>query len=236
MVPSQTWHLPTLIANLPEPRESRIETLLVRGCDALSLSLSGEQLQQLQHYLALLAHWNKTYNLTAVREEEEMVTRHLLDSLSIARFVDGRRVLDVGTGPGLPGIPLAILFPGRAVHLLDSNGKKTRFLFQVKTALGLDNISIHQARVEAFTVAERFDTVVFRAFASIADTLNGCRHTLAPGAVLLAMKGVYPAEELSAVCGPDMSIAVHAVVVPGLEEQRHLVEIRPRLAADRQQP
>ncbi len=208
--------------------------MLLRGCDALGLSLAVDQIQQLQDYLALLTRWNKTYNLTAVRDEGEMVTRHLLDSLSVAPFVKGRRVLDVGSGAGLPGIPLSILFPDRAFHLLDSNGKKTRFLFQVKTALGLDNISIHQARAESFSVAERFDTVLSRAFASVADTLHSCHHLLAPGAALLAMKGVYPATELEAASESGVRITVHKLVVPGLDEQRHLVEIR-RQFADRQQ-
>ncbi len=138
-----------------------------QGCDALQLSVDAGQQQRLLDYLALLSRWNQTYNLTAVRDEAQMVTRHLLDSLAIAPYLTGRRFLDVGTGAGLPGVPMALVFPEREFHLLDSNGKKTRFLFQVKTALGLDNMVVHHARVEAFRVAEPFDTVLSRAFASL---------------------------------------------------------------------
>ncbi|MEZ5568437.1 MAG: 16S rRNA (guanine(527)-N(7))-methyltransferase RsmG [Halioglobus sp.] len=199
---------------------------LQAGCRALGLVLSQPQAAQLADYLALLARWNKSYNLTAVRDPREMVTRHIFDSLSVASRIEGGRVLDVGTGAGLPGVPLSIVFPERTFHLLDSNGKKTRFLFQVKTALGLDNIVIHHTRVESFAVTDGFDTVVSRAFASVADMLERCRHLLAPGGVLLAMKGVYPAQELNAVSLPGAGITVHPLAVPGLNEQRHLVEMR----------
>ena len=154
-----------------------------------------------------------------------MVTRHLLDSLAIAPFLAGQRVLDVGTGAGLPGVPMAILFPQREFHLLDSNGKKTRFLFQVKTALRLDNMVVHHARVQTFRVAEPFDAVLSRAFASLQDMMHGCRHLLAPEGRLLAMKGAYPAEELDAIGQEGAQVAVHPLVVPGLCEHRHLVEI-----------
>ncbi len=154
-----------------------------------------------------------------------MVTRHLLDSLAIAPYLRGRRFLDVGTGAGLPGVPMALVFPEREFHLLDSNGKKTRFLFQVKTALCLDNMVVHHARVESFHVAEPFDTVLSRAFASLQDMVHGCRHLLAPGGRLLAMKGVHPAQELEAVRQECLEMTVYPLVVPGLGEQRHLVEI-----------
>ena len=150
-------------------------------------------------YLDLLLRWNRSYNLTAVRDPLQGVTRHLLDSLSIAPFLVGERFIDVGTGAGLPGVPLAVLYPQREFHLLDSNGKKTRFLFQVKTALGLDNMAVHQARVESFHCEPAFDTMLSRAFASLEDMVFGCRHLLADDGHFLAMKGVYPGAELAAI-------------------------------------
>ena len=214
----------TTNASWPE-LESRLTTQLLRGCDDLELPLASGQQRHLMEYLALLAKWNQAYNLTAIRDQESMVTRHLLDSLAIAPFVTGQRLIDVGTGAGLPGVPLAILFPDREIHLLDSNGKKTRFLFQVKTALGLDNIVVHHARVESFHAAEPYDAVLSRAFASLQDMVHGCRHLLAPGGSFLAMKGALPAEELTSVSPEYPERAVHPLCVPGLHEQRHLVVI-----------
>ena len=196
-----------------------------QGCAALQLSVDARQQERLLEYLALLSRWNQTYNLTAVRDEAQMVTRHLLDSLAIAPYLTGQRFLDVGTGAGLPGVPLALLFPEQEFHLLDSNGKKTRFLFQVKTALCLDNMAVHQARVESFQVAEPFETVLSRAFASLQDMVHGCRHLLAPDGRILAMKGAYPTQELAAVSQQCAEMVVHPLAVPGLGEQRHLVEI-----------
>lgn len=208
--------------------EANLGTLLQQGCTALQVTVDAQQQERLLEYLALLSRWNQTYNLTAVRDEAQMVTRHLLDSLAIAPLLKGRRLLDVGTGAGLPGVPLALLFPEREFHLLDSNGKKTRFLFQVKTALRLDNILVHQARVESFRPAEPFDTVLSRAFASLQDMVHGCRHLISPGGRILAMKGAHPVEELAAVNQECSAIVVHPVVVPGLGEQRHVVELQLR--------
>ena len=215
---------PTANASWPELQPDRI-SWLQQGCDELKLSLGSDQQARLIDYVALLLKWNTAYNLTAVREEADMVTRHLLDSLAIAPFLAGQRVLDVGTGAGLPGVPMAILFPQREFHLLDSNGKKTRFLFQVKTALRLDNMVVHHARVQTFRVVEPFDAVLSRAFASLQDMMHGCRHLLAPEGRLLAMKGAYPAEELDSIGQEGAQVAVHPLVVPGLCEHRHLVEI-----------
>ncbi len=183
---------------------------------------------RLLDYLALLDKWNRAYNLTAVRDPLQMVTRHLLDSLAIAPYLRGARLIDVGTGGGLPGVPMAILFPEREFHLLDSNGKKTRFLFQVKTALGLDNMTVHQARVEAFQPDAAFDTVLSRAFATLADMVAGCRQLLAPDGHFLAMKGVHPEDEIAALAGVCDIQAVHPLQVPGLDEQRHLVDMTLR--------
>lgn len=200
-------------------------TRLQKGCDQLGLRLDARQLQQLVDYLALLVKWNKTYNLTAVRDEAQMVTRHLLDSLAISEHLSGQRIIDVGSGAGLPGIPLAIAFANKEFLLVDSNGKKTRFLFQVKTALRLDNMEVCQSRVETLQVARPFDAVLSRAFASLQDMIRDCRHLLAPEGRLLAMKGAYPTQELESVGETGASVAVHSIQVPGLDEQRHLVEV-----------
>lgn len=205
--------------------DAQLASQLARGIDTLGVSVSASQQEQLLAYLALLIKWNKAYNLTAVREPSQMVTRHLLDSLAIAPFLKDRRYIDVGTGGGLPGVPMSILYPESTFDLLDSNGKKTRFLFQVKTALGLDNMDVHQARVESFSADEPFDGVLSRAFASLEDMLHGCRHLVAPGGRFLAMKGTFPEEELAALEPFGAVCEVHNIRVPGLDEQRHLVEI-----------
>lgn len=150
-----------------------------------------------------------------------MVTRHLLDSLSIAPWCVGQRLIDVGTGAGLPGIPLAILYPGKEIHLLDSNSKKTRFLVQVKSALGLNNIYVHHARVESFVPPERYDAVLSRAFASLEDMVGSCEHLLCESGQFLAMKGVLPESGIASLA--DYAADVHELTVPDLDEQRHLI-------------
>ena len=220
----------TTNASSPE-LDTALTARLQQGCDELQLEIPREQQTRLLQYLDFLCKWNKTYNLTAVRDASQMVTRHLLDSLSIAPHVSGQRCIDVGTGAGLPGIPMAILFPDQEFHLLDSNGKKTRFLFQVKTALRLDNMTVHQARVETFNDAGRFDAVLSRAFASLQDMMQACRHLLTPEGRFLAMKGAYPAQELQLVEENCTIFGVYPLQVPGLGEQRHLVEFSPQRAA-----
>jgi 16S rRNA (guanine527-N7)-methyltransferase len=201
---------------------------LQKGIDQLHLEVTAEQVEQLLAYLDLLSKWNKAYNLTSVRDPVQMVIRHLLDSLVIAPFLEGERFIDVGTGGGLPGVPMAILFPERQFHLLDSNGKKTRFLFQVKTALSLDNMNIHHSRVESFQAEQLFDVVLSRAFASLDDMVTGCIHLLASNGHFLAMKGERPDEELAAVADRCQLVDIHPLVVPGLAEQRHLVDMTLR--------
>jgi len=200
---------------------------LALGCNSLGVATTRAEQRLLLAYLELMIKWNRAYNLTAVRDPGQMVTRHLLDSLSIAPHISGQRLIDVGTGGGLPGVPLSILFPEREFHLLDSNGKKTRFLFQVKTALGLDNMRVHQARVESFDEG-RFDAVLSRAFASLEDMVAGCRHLLAPGGHFFAMKGARPEAEIAAVEDHCLLQAVYPLEVPGLGEQRHLVDMTLR--------
>jgi 16S rRNA (guanine527-N7)-methyltransferase len=202
------------------------------GLQALQLTLSPQVQQQLLDYVALLHKWNRVYNLTAVREPAEMVTRHLLDSLAVWPYVQGRRVLDVGTGAGLPGIPLAIvsseLNPQREFVLLDSNSKKTRFVLQAVTELGLRNVQVVQSRIEELTAAEGFDTVLSRAFASVADMLAGCGRQCAGDGIILAMKGADPQAELTDLDPAFAVEVVHRLTVPGLAEERHLVCLRPQ--------
>jgi 16S rRNA (guanine527-N7)-methyltransferase len=208
-----------------------LETRLQRGCDALGLDCNAGQRQQLLAYLQLLHKWNAAYNLTAVRDPGQMVTRHLLDSLAVAPYLPVGVAIDVGTGAGLPGVPLAILFPQRQFDLLDSNGKKTRFLFQVKTALSLDNMQVHHQRVESYQPSRPYDVVLSRAYASLRDMVSSCRHLLAPKGRFLAMKGALDAGELEQVDSSCEVLAVHSLAVPGLDEQRHLLEIAlPRVA------
>lgn len=203
-----------------------LQTRLEQGVAELGLDLPAGAVPRLLDYQALLERWNKAYNLTAVRDADEMVTRHLLDSLAILPHVRGATLADLGTGPGLPGIPLAIAAPGRQVLLVDSNGKKVRFLREAIRELKLEGVRAQQSRVEE--VREQFDCITARAFASLADMLGWGGHLLAPGGVWLAMKGKRPDDELS-----DMPVgfelrATHALSVPGLAAERHLVVLGRR--------
>jgi 16S rRNA (guanine527-N7)-methyltransferase len=181
----------------------------------------------LADYVALLAKWNRAFNLTAVREPAEMVTRHILDSLVVAPFVPAGSLCDVGTGPGLPGIPLAMLDTGRPVTLLDSNIKKTRFCRQAAAELGLENIEVVHARVEGYRPEQGFATVISRAFATLADFVETSRHLVADGGIMLAMKGTYPADELAGLPADVAVGETHRLRVPGLQAERHLIELRP---------
>ncbi|MBQ0712455.1 MAG: 16S rRNA (guanine(527)-N(7))-methyltransferase RsmG [Porticoccus sp.] len=204
-----------------------LEPILREGLQQLSLMLSDRQVSQLLDYLGLLEKWNGAYNLTSIREPEQMLRLHLLDSLSIAPLVKGERIIDVGTGPGLPGIPLAIIYPERQFTLLDSNGKKTRFLFQVRTQLGLDNVTENQSRVEAYQPTRLFDGVTSRAFTSLKDMVEKCAHLIGENGRFYAMKGQYPAKELSALPKHYNVVASHQLQVPGVDRERHLIEIAP---------
>lgn len=205
---------------------SELRARLDAGLKKLGLDLPEAVRGELIAYIELLAKWNKAYNLTAVREPLEMVTRHLLDSLTVVPYLQGQRIIDVGTGGGLPGIPLSIVFPEREFVLLDSNSKKTRFLVQAKAELGLDNVTVVHRRVEEFRPEQTFDAVITRAFASVADILTSSRHLLGPGGKFLAMKGLIPADELASLPAGFHLEEVIALEVPGLEqEQRHLLRI-----------
>lgn len=198
------------------------------GLAAMNLSLSDSQQQQLLAFLALLNKWNKAYNLTAVRDPDEMVSRHLLDSLSVVPFVaeGGRNWLDVGSGGGMPGVPLAIMFPELAFTLLDSNGKKTRFLTQVKLELKLANLEVVHSRVEQFQPAIAFDGITSRAFSSLEDFASWTRHLGDTETRWLAMKGVQPDDELQRLPADFRLDACHVLKVPGCQGQRHLLILR----------
>ncbi len=177
-------------------------------------------------YLALLARWNATYNLTAVRDPAQMVPRHLLDSLAMQPFVrDLGTLADLGTGPGLPGIPLAIATPSLRVTLVESNGKKARFLREAVRQLGLANAEVAESRIEAFHPQAGFDAITARALATLPQILALGGHLLAPGGRLLAMKGVHPEEEIAALPAGWVLAGTYPLHVPGLDAERHLVEI-----------
>jgi len=199
---------------------------LTVGARELGVDLSESQHSQLLAYLALLIKWNKAYNLTAVRNPDEMVSRHLLDSLSVVRFVEGERQLDVGSGGGMPGIPLAILFPDMKITVLDSNGKKTRFLTQVKLELALSNLEVIHSRAEAFHPMLPFNGIISRAFSSLEDFTQWTRHMGDSDTRWLAMKGLHPAEELVALPADFTLESAQALAVPGCQGQRHLLILR----------
>jgi 16S rRNA (guanine527-N7)-methyltransferase len=201
---------------------------LSTGARQLGVELSEAQHAQLLAYLALLIKWNKAYNLTAVRNPDEMVSRHLLDSLSVMPFIhsDTERWLDVGSGGGMPGIPLAILHPHKQVTVLDSNGKKTRFLTQVKLELKLDNLQVIHSRVEAFQPEQPFSGIVSRAFSSMENFTNWTRHLGDAQTQWLAMKGLHPADELVALPADFKVDSEQALTVPGCQGQRHLLILR----------
>jgi len=212
--------------NLHRPRAGEqgmtLEARLQQGLRAMTLSVSPAVVQKLLQFLTLLDKWNQHYNLTAVRDPEQMIARHLLDSLSVLPYLQGPRVLDIGTGAGLPGIPLSLVRDDLEFTLLDSNAKKTRFVTQAVHELGLKNVTVVQERVEKFHPAEPFDTLIARAFASIPDMLAASRHLWAPNGRFLAMKGVFPVEELASITD-DYRSEVKQLTVPGLDAARHMV-------------
>jgi 16S rRNA (guanine527-N7)-methyltransferase len=204
-------------------REGAPADILRAGLEELGeADLRPAQIDLLLGYVELLQHWNRAYNLTSVREPVDMVRRHLLDSLSVLPWIPDGRLLDAGTGAGLPGVPLAIARPDVEVTLLDSAGKKIRFLNQVRRELGLRNIEPVQARLEEYAPEAPFDTIISRAFASLADFAAAARH-LAKGSKLLAMKGRRPDAELEELPEWVEVSAVEKLEVPGLQEDRHLV-------------
>ena len=206
------------------------QTALDQGLGELALTLPVDAREQLLRYVALLAKWSRTYNLTAIRNPLEMVSQHLLDSLAVIPYLpmpSGDAVLaDVGSGAGLPGIPLAIARPAWRVTLNDASQKKCTFLRQATIELALRNVEVQEGRVEAWLPARRFEVVISRAFAELASFVSACRHLVARGGALAAMKGTYPGEELGrlpACCRCDQAFPLR---VPLLDAERHLVLCR----------
>ena len=192
------------------------------------MTLSPTEAGKLASLLQSLAHWNRRINLTAIRDIDDMVTCHVLDSLAARKYLQGPRVLDVGTGGGFPGLPLAIVEPDLQFVLLDSSGKKVSFVRQMIAELGLDNAEAIKARAEDYAPEQRFDTVIARALATVPRLVELTSHLVGEDGQLLAMKGKYPAEELEATNSlPEWDYSVAELSVPGLEaHERHVVTVR----------
>ena len=204
----------------------RCKDMLHTGLNTLGLTVNGQQTGQLLAFIQLLSKWNKTYNLTAIRRQEDMVALHLLDSLAILPYIQGQRAIDIGTGAGLPGIPLAICLPNVQFTLLDSNAKKTRFVQQAILELKLTNARIQHSRVEDYQPEQRFDTATTRAFASLPVVIDLTRHLLANEGIVLAMTGQPLIEETAQLGNNATLVPLH---VPGVDAERHVVRIQPNL-------
>ncbi|RYY77287.1 MAG: 16S rRNA (guanine(527)-N(7))-methyltransferase RsmG [Gammaproteobacteria bacterium] len=213
--------------------EKDLREILVQGAKKMNVTLAEPQINNLLSYISEFDKWNKAYNLSAIRDIRQMVARHLLDSLSVIPYFlaskhSTKNVIDVGTGGGLPGIPLAIMFPEKNFTLLDSAGKKTRFLFHVKTLLKLENVSVENRRVEEFQPAQKFNAVISRAFASLQDMTEGCVHLLESDGVFLAMKGIYPDDELAPIADKIQLLESIKLNVAETDGERHLLVLRNR--------
>lgn len=206
---------------------SALRNMLANGVQELDLDLSGAQIDKMIAYLALLSKWNSVYNLTAIRDPKEMVKQHLLDSLSAApAFKDAKNILDVGAGGGLPGMMLAIAYPDTRISMIDTVSKKTAFLTQAKTELGLSNVTVYTGRVESLQVKEKFDVITSRAFSELCNFINWSGHLLADGGQFIAMKGIAPAQEIERLPEGWVVTGVQALTVPGLQAERHLVFVK----------
>ena len=218
-------------------QQDRKETLQV-GLEEMGLVLGVRQQALLLQYLDLLIKWNKAFNLSGVKDPGSMLQRHLLDSLTLMPWMTGQHILDVGTGPGLPGIPLAIAFPDKHFSLLDSNGKKTRFVFQARLELELANVTVHNTRIELYRNEQPVDIIVSRAFSTLADLVAMSRHLLTTNANglptrIVAMKGIYPADEIAALPADIRVTRAERVQVPGSEVERHLIELTPEASQNK---
>lgn len=201
----------------------RLEDQLREGCLEMNLSVDQETLSRFLHFIEMLLKWNKAYNLTAITDPEEVVTHHILDSLSIVPYIAGTLVMDLGSGAGFPGIPCALMLPEKQFVLLDGNGKKTRFMTQAVGELKLSNVRVVQSRVEDYRPDQCFDTITARAFSSVATIIKQTSRLIGPTGELLIMKGIYPEAELQAVTA---KVKVVHLEVPGLNSERHLVSIK----------
>lgn len=199
--------------------------MLEAGAGALGLSLAPGQRDRLLGLLDELREWNARFNLTAIRDPHDMVVKHLLDSLSVQPWLRGARVADVGTGAGFPGLPLAVVNPARHFTLIESTGKKARFVSHAAAALGLSNVEVANVRAEAYRPPKPFDTVICRAVGKVEEFVRIAGHLCAPGGRLLAMKGQHPGAELEPLPGGWKLVGVHPVTVPGLDAARHVVEL-----------
>ena len=204
----------------------KLNEILLQGCEKLALDITTEQADKLTGYVQRIDKWNKAYNLTSVRDPEQMMVKHILDSLAVTRFVSGKRVIDVGPGPGLPGMPLAIMLPDIEFTLLDSLGKRVRFMKQCAFELGLTNVTPVYSRVEEHEPAQPYDIVLSRAFASLKDMLHWCQHLVDSSGVFFALKGQFPQSEIDEVSDHFQIGSVEALSVPDLTGERHLVTIR----------
>lgn len=212
----------------PANKQEALLGHLTNSLSVLPLDIGEVKLRQLLHYVELLDKWNKAYNLTAIRDPFEMVSRHIQDSMSIAGLVSGERVIDVGTGAGLPGIPLAIFYPQKHFALLDSNGKKTRFLEHVARELVLPNVEVVNKRAEQFFPAEPFDSVLTRAVASLDKMVRFSEHLCADNGKFIAMKGVLPTEEIAAL--PENFVVIESFHLSRdiQNSERHIILIQKR--------
>ena len=194
-----------------------------KGAQEMGASLSDETIQTLVNYLGMLEKWNKAYNLTAIRDVNQMISLHLLDSLATLPYITGENIIDVGTGPGLPGMVLAICYPEKRFTLLDSNGKKTRFLTQVKMDLHIDNVTVANERVEKHNHQGDYDHVISRAFASLQDMINWTLPLPKETGNFLAMKGIYPSDEIAVLPKEVNVVLVEPLNVPNVQAERHMV-------------
>lgn len=204
---------------------SDLDSLLEAGAAALGVPLGESQRGKLLRLVAEVEEWNGRFNLTAIREPAEMVRKHLLDSLAVQPFLSGTRIADVGTGPGFPGLPLAVVNPGRSFTLVEATAKKARFVEHAARAVGLANVEVVNSRAEAWKPPRAFDTVVCRALGKLHEFVRFAGHLCARDGRMLAMKGQYPEAELDAVPRGWRVVAVHRLQVPGLDAERHLVEL-----------
>jgi 16S rRNA (guanine527-N7)-methyltransferase len=203
-----------------------LQDMLATGIQEMALDVSPAQQEQLMDYLGLMFKWNAVYNLTSLRDPQQMVTHHLLDSLAaVPAFQDAKNVLDVGSGGGLPGIVLAIVRPDMKVSMIDTVHKKTAFLTQVKAELGLANVTVYTMRVEQLQVSDKFDVITSRAFADLSDFVNWSGHLLAEGGRYIALKGTAPMDEQQRLPAAWKITAVQPLQVPRLGAERHLVFI-----------
>ncbi len=204
---------------------NKIDSLWEQGLAKLNCKASYKQRHQLKQYVSLLHCWNKTYNLTAIRDPQQMIPLHIFDSLAVAPYIEGESCLDVGSGGGLPGIPLAIMQPKRKFTLLDTNGKKTRFIQQAGIELGLKNIAIVHDRVEKWSSGSKFDTIISRAFASIYDFIHHSSHHLSKNGQMLAMKGQFPQDEINALPNEFIVEYSKTLLIPEVSASRCLIKI-----------